>query len=155
MIRFAGRRVLTYRIVACVAVFALASAAEAQQTTSSRRIGVLLVAHSPADSPVKAFQQGLLEAGYVEGRDIATEWGSANGDYAQVPRLAADLVHRKVDVIVVETTVAARALRAATSTIPIVMVLVADPVGSGLVASLGAARRECHRALAHVDRAHH
>src|SRR5262245_65112258 len=101
-----------------------------------QRIGVLLVVHSSSDRPVKAFQQELLEAGYVEGRDIGIEWRSANGDYGQVPRLAADLIDRKVDVIVVETTVAARALKAATSTVPIVMVQVADPVGSGLVASL-------------------
>jgi putative ABC transport system substrate-binding protein len=78
----------------------------------------------------------MRDAGYVEGRDIVIEWRSANGSYDQVPRLAGDLVSSKVDVIVVETTVAARALQAATSTVPVVMVLVADPVGSGLVASL-------------------
>ena len=122
-------------LAACLGLLCLAGAAEAQQGPM-RRIGVLLVGHSPSDSPVKAFQQGLREAGYVEGRDITIEWRSANGDYDQVPRLAADLVRRKVDVIVVESTVAARALKGATSTIPLVMALVADPVGSGLVASL-------------------
>jgi putative ABC transport system substrate-binding protein len=64
------------------------------------------------------------------------EWRSANGDYAQVPELAADLIQRKVDVIVVGSTPAARAVQRATSTIPIVMALVADPVGSGLITSL-------------------
>jgi putative ABC transport system substrate-binding protein len=101
-----------------------------------RRIGVLLVAWSPSDPVAKAFQEGLRAAGYVEGRDITIEWRSANGDYDQVPRLAADLVSRNVDVIVGETSVAIKALQRATSTIPIVMTLVADPVGSGLVASL-------------------
>ena len=67
---------------------------------------------------------------------MVIEWRSANGDYDRVPELVADLVQRKVEVIVVESTVAARAIKRATSTIPIVMAIVADPVGSGLVASL-------------------
>ena len=67
---------------------------------------------------------------------MVIEWRSANGDYARVPELVADLVQRKVEVIVVESTVAAQAVKRATSTIPIVMALVADPVGSGLVTSL-------------------
>lgn len=123
-------------LAACFGPLGVAPTADAQQV-AVRRIGVLLVTHSRSDqSAIKAFQQGLLEAGYCEGRDISIEWRSANGDYAQVPGLAADLIDRKVDVIVVETTVAARALQAATSAVPIVMVQVADPVGSGLVASL-------------------
>ena len=81
-------------------------------------------------------RQGLRDAGYVEGRDITIEWRSANGDDDQVPRLAADLVGRKVDVIVVGGNAATLALKRATSTIPIVMALSADPVGSGLVTSL-------------------
>ena len=67
---------------------------------------------------------------------MVIEWRSANGDYNRVPELAAELVQRKVDVIVVESTPAAQAVKRATSTIPIVMAIVADPVGSGLVASL-------------------
>jgi putative ABC transport system substrate-binding protein len=67
---------------------------------------------------------------------VVIEWRSASGDYARLPELAADLVQRKVDVIVVETTLATRELMRATSTIPIVMAAVGDPVGSGLVASL-------------------
>jgi putative ABC transport system substrate-binding protein len=85
---------------------------------------------------VQAFRQGLLDAGDVEGRDVAIEWRSANGDYARIPELAADLVERKVDVIVVEGTLATQAVKRATSTIPIVMAVVADPVGSGLVPNL-------------------
>ena len=84
----------------------------------------------------RQFRQGLRDAGYAEGRDVVIEWRSANGDYARVPELVADLVQRKVDVIVVDSTVATRAAKRATSTIPIVMAIVADPVGSGLVASL-------------------
>ena len=107
----------------------------AQQPAAPRRIGVLIVV-PPDDKDVQGLRQGLREAGYVEGRDVVIEWRSANGDYARIPELAADLVQRKVDVIVVETTVAAHAVKRATSTIPIVMAVVADPVGSGLVANL-------------------
>jgi putative ABC transport system substrate-binding protein len=108
----------------------------AQQPASPRRIGVLLVGFSPESKEVQQFRQGLLDAGYVEGRDVVIEWRSANGDYERVHQLVADLVQRKVDVIVADSTNAARAAKRATSTIPIVMALVADPVGSGLVANL-------------------
>src|SRR5882672_3392050 len=107
-----------------------------QQPASPRRIGVLLLVYSTESNWAQQFRQGLRDAGYVEGRDVVIEWRSANGDYARIPELAADLVQRKVDVIVVESTVAAQAAKRATSTIPIVMALVADPVASGLVANL-------------------
>jgi putative ABC transport system substrate-binding protein len=64
------------------------------------------------------------------------EWRYADGDYARVPELAAKLVKNQVEVIVVDSTIAAQAVKRATSTIPIVMAVVADPVESGLVASL-------------------
>jgi len=110
-------------------------AAEGQQP-ASRRIGVLFVLLSPAGKEAQAFRRGLQDAGYVEGRDVVIEWRSASGDYARLPQLAADLVDRKVDVIVADTTQATQAAQRATSTIPIVMAIVADPVGSGVVASL-------------------
>jgi putative ABC transport system substrate-binding protein len=75
-------------------------AAEAQPAASLRRIGVLLVLLSPEGKEAQAFRRGLRDAGYVEGRDVVVEWRSANGDYARLPQLAADLVERKVDVIV-------------------------------------------------------
>ena len=114
----------------------LPSAAEAPPLASRRRIGVLLVLLSPEGKEAHAFRQRLQGAGYVEGRDVVIEWRSANGDYARLPQLAADLVERKVDVIVADTTPAIRAAQRATSTIPIVMAIVADPVGDGLVASV-------------------
>lgn len=110
--------------------------AEAQPPASRRPIGVLLVLLSPEGKEAQAFRQRLRNAGYVEGRDVVIEWRSANGDYARLPQLAADLVERRVDVIVTDTTPATRAAQRATSTIPIVMAIVADPVGDGLVASL-------------------
>jgi len=128
------------RLFALVALaawfFGLASAADAQQAAPSRRIGVFLVARSPEDKEPQAFRQGLLDAGYVEGRDVMIEWRFANGDYARVPELAADLVQRKVEVIVADTTLAIQAVKRSTATIPVVMTSIADPVGSGLVASL-------------------
>jgi ABC-type uncharacterized transport system substrate-binding protein len=115
--------------------FSLASAADVQQPASPRRVGILLGVFSPESNEAQQFREGLLDAGYSEGRDIVIEWQSASDDYARVPESVADLLQHKVDVIVATNTVAAQAAKRATSTIPIVMV-VADPVGSGLVASL-------------------
>ena len=131
-----GFAFLLAALTTCFGSFGLASAADAQQPASPRRIGVLLVGRSPENKDVQQFRQGLHDAGYTEGRDVVIEWRFANGDYARVAALAADLIQRKVDVIVVETTLATQALMRATSTIPIVMAVVADPVGSGLVANL-------------------
>ena len=111
-------------------------AAQAQQTASPRRIGVLLVGLLPESKPAKHFRLGLRDAGYSEGRDVVIEWRSANGDYDRVPALIADLLQSKVDVIVEDSTVGTELTKRATSTIPIVMALVLDPVGSGLVKSL-------------------
>jgi len=123
-------------LAACLGSFSFATAADAQQPASPRHIGVLLALFSQESKEAQAFRQGLRDAGYAEGRDLVIEWRSANGDYNRVPELAADLVQRKVDVIVVDTTVATRAAKRATSIIPIVMATIADPVGTGLVASL-------------------
>ena len=124
-------------LVFCLGLGGLPEAAEAQQPAPRWRIGVLLVLLSPEGKEAQAFRRGLRDAGYVEGRDVVIEWRSANGDYARLPQLAADLVERKVDVIVADTTLATQAAQRVTSTIPIVMAIVADPVGSGVVASLG------------------
>jgi putative ABC transport system substrate-binding protein len=110
--------------------------AQAQQTASPRRIGVLLVGLLPESKQAKHFRLGLRDAGYLEGRDVVIEWRSANGDYDRVPALIADLLKSKVDVIVEDSTVGTELTKRATTTIPIVMALVLDPVGSGLVKSL-------------------
>ena len=117
-------------------LFGFLSPTDAQQPVSPRRIGVLLAASLPQEEMAQAFRQGLVDAGYTEGRDVVFEWRSANGDYARIPELSADLVRRKVDVIVVDSTPGAHAVKRATSTIPIVMTSLVDPVGSGLVAGL-------------------
>ena len=82
-------------------------------------------------------RQGLSEIGYVEGQNVAFEYRLTEGRYDRFPALAADLVGRKVDLIVTGNgTPSALAAKSATSTIPIVFTFVSDPVGAGLVASL-------------------
>jgi putative ABC transport system substrate-binding protein len=108
----------------------------AQQRGSPKRIGVLLTLLSPESKEAQAFQRGLKDAGYTEGRDVVIEWRSVGADFARLPELAADLVRRKVDAIVVDTTPATQAAMRATAAIPIVMTINADPVGTNLVASL-------------------
>src|SRR5262245_33454442 len=84
----------------------------------------------------EAFRQALRELGYVEGQNIVIEWRYAEGDADRLPRVAADLVRLKVDVIVTGGAGATRPAKEATATIPIVMTQDSDPVGSGFVASL-------------------
>ena len=121
----------------CAMLFALSFPAQAQQPGNTPRIGYL-EAVSPSISAVRteAFRQGLRELGYVEGKNIVTEYRYAEGKRDRLPALAAELVRLKVDVIVTAGASATRAAKKATSTIPIVMAQDSDPVGKGVVASL-------------------
>ena len=112
-------------------------AARAQQSRKVPRIGVLLPG-TPASFSLrtKAFLEGLQDLGYVEGQTIAIEWKWGQDRVEGLPELAAELVGRNVDVIVTGGTPAAKALKSATGTIPIVMAIIGDPVAAGLVDSL-------------------
>ena len=112
-------------------------AARAQQVGKTPQIGYLGVS-SPSLEPhyVEAFRQKLRELGHVEGKNIAIEYRWAEGQDDRLPNLASELVRLKPDVIVTTGTPGAVAAMQATKTIPIVMASSADPVGSGLVASL-------------------
>ena len=101
-------------------------------------IGVLSATSSSTSSGpfMGAFRQGLREAGYVEGQNLAIEYRWAEGHYDRLPALAADLVGRKVDLIMASSPPSALAAKSATSTMPIVFRSGADPVRDGLVASL-------------------
>jgi putative ABC transport system substrate-binding protein len=125
-------------ILVLVALGTSPRAAAAQGAGVTRLIGYLDQGSAARDGPyVDAFRQGLRDLGWIEGRNIAIEFRFAEGKTDRLPALAADLVRLKVDVLVTSTTPAALAAKHATSTIPIVIGLAADPVGSGIVASLG------------------
>jgi len=107
----------------------------AQQKAMIPRIGYLSPG-APTDGMVDGFREGLKELGYVEGQNIEIEYRWGLGTFDRIGEYAKALVQLNVDVIVAVVTQASLAAQAASATIPIVMVAVADPVGVGLVASL-------------------
>jgi putative tryptophan/tyrosine transport system substrate-binding protein len=113
-------------------------AARAQQPAKVRRLGVLSQdpVHAQLTPPYQAFQQSLRELGWVEGQNLAIEWRFSEGKADLLPRLAAELVDLPVDLIVAIASPPALAAAAATGTIPIVFIQVADPVALGIVPSL-------------------
>ncbi|MBM2844102.1 MAG: transporter substrate-binding protein [Anaerolineales bacterium] len=112
-------------------------AAEAQQAGKVYRVGYLSASSRETSEPLlQAFLRRLRELGWVEGENLIFEWRWADGKNERLPALAAELVQRKVDLIVAPTEPAALAAKNATSSVPIVMIFVGDPVGSKLVASL-------------------
>jgi putative ABC transport system substrate-binding protein len=125
-------------IIALVITFVICGVeVQAQQPTTMPRIGFLITSSAVSIAPrMDAFQRGLREVGYVEGKNIVIERRHANGNAEQLRTLAAELVNLKVDVIVTSGPTATRPAKEATATIPIVMTFDDDPVGSGFVASL-------------------
>jgi putative ABC transport system substrate-binding protein len=112
-------------------------AAGAQPAGKPHRIGFLGNSTATLEANlVGPFRDGLRELGYVEGRDLAIEYRWAEGQYERFPALVAELIALKVAVLVTAGTPAALAVKRATTTIPLVMVAVGDPVGTGLVKSL-------------------
>src|SRR5262249_1443887 len=121
------------------ALLAAPLAAEAQPTGMVYRMGMIWMPSPPSPAFVRmwdAFSDGLRQLGYVEGKNILIERRYSEGQAERYPRLAAELVGLKVDLIMVITTPAALAAKAATGTIPILFVTAIDPVGAGLAASL-------------------
>jgi putative ABC transport system substrate-binding protein len=112
----------------------------AQQASKVYRVGVIL-AGTPvsevANNPPSALMQGLRALGYVEGKNLIMEWRSAEGRYERFPEIVREVLSTNVDVLVVGITQIALVAKVATQTIPIVVVAAGDPLGSGLVASLG------------------
>ena len=124
-------------VIMAVLIAASVYPAQAQQRAKIHRIGFLVAAtRSFFSARMEAFRQGLRELGYVEGKNVIIEYRYAEGKPDLLPALASELVQLKVDVIVTTGTPGVQAAKNATSTIPIVFAAVADPVASGLVASL-------------------
>ena len=126
----------TFLATASGGLLAAPIAAEAQQAAKVARIGYLSTTGAASPHLPEAFRQGLRDLGYVEGRDVMIEYRDAEGKLERLRALAADLVALKVDVIVAPAYPGALAAKNATDTIPIIMVAVADPVQTGLIASL-------------------
>jgi putative ABC transport system substrate-binding protein len=129
-----GRRTF---LIGSLVVFAASRAAGAQQMGKVYRIGFLGIANASSwASQIAALRRGLHELGYEEGKNLVIEYRWADEDFDRLPKLAAELVSVKVDLIVTHGTPGSRAAKEATTTIPIVMAAVGDPVRSGLVTSL-------------------
>src|SRR5262245_1825188 len=110
-------------------------AARAQQTDRARRVGFLRAA-PPSERELEGLLRGLVDHGWVQGRNfvLLPQWGDCN--VARLPELAVALMNTNVDIVVVDGVVTARAARAVTATIPIVMTASADPFVGGFVQSL-------------------
>jgi putative ABC transport system substrate-binding protein len=131
------RRSAGLALLALLAFDAGPIAAEAQQAGKVYRIGYLSTpTRESVERGLGAFLRKLRELGWVEGQNLVIEYRWAEGNVERLPDLAAELVRRKVDVIVAPAGSAALAAKNATSSIPIVMIFPSDPVEMGLVASL-------------------
>jgi putative ABC transport system substrate-binding protein len=132
-----NRKLVGLSLIAFVLVVAVA-VVEAQQRKNLPRIGLLIGSSASSNAArIEAFQQGLRELGYVEGQNVFVEYRYSGGKADEYPKLAAELVSLKVDLIVAGGgSSLARAVKQTTKMIPIVITGGSDPVGAGLVASL-------------------
>ena len=132
-----NRRKLLVTLGAAAVAFAAPPGSFGQQQGKVWRVGFLSPTSASLSSQnTGAFLKGMRELGYVEGKNLVIEWRFADGKLESLPGLAAELVQLKVDVIVAATSWAIAAAQKATTTIPIVMSVTGDPVGSGFVKSL-------------------
>jgi putative ABC transport system substrate-binding protein len=118
-----------------ITLFLITALAQAQQPKKVPRVGFLRHG-SPPDPLVDAFRRGLRDTGYVEGESIAIEYRWTEGKSDRLDNFAAELVGLKVDALVAPGVLAARAAKQATTTIPIVITAIPDPIGEGFIASL-------------------
>jgi putative tryptophan/tyrosine transport system substrate-binding protein len=133
------RRTIGLLVTLTLGFLAAPLALPAPPPATVNRIGFLCPrpAHNPrAVQNLESFRQGLRDLGYVEGQHLTIAYRSAEDDQSRLPDLAAELVRLPVDVIVTYSTPAIHAAKQATSTIPIVMAVSGDPVGTGFIASL-------------------
>jgi putative ABC transport system substrate-binding protein len=128
--KLVGIAVFAFTLAMCGAV------AQAQQPTKIPRIGCYMSGSHSFGLREEAFRQGLRDLGYIEGQNIVLEWRFTKGQEDQAA-VAAELVRSKVDIIVTDGNRPTRAAKNATKTIPIVMAVAGDPIGTGLVESLG------------------
>jgi putative ABC transport system substrate-binding protein len=137
MASFIGRR--RFLAIFCGSAVAWPLAARAQAPKNVPRLCFLDFMLDPGTSRSRRFDgffQGLNELGYIDGQTIAIDYLSADGSGERFPALVAECVRRKVDIIAVSTTPAAQTAKNATHTIPIIMIALGDPVGTGLVDNL-------------------
>ena len=133
-------KILVYALLALI--LATVYLAEAQQPIMAPRIGFLSRDLHPSDSRapsphnLEAFRQGLRELGYIEGKNIIIEYRYSDGRNERMPALAEELVRSRVEIIVADSYLAARDAKKVSSAIPIVTTSGADPVATGLAASL-------------------
>ena len=130
-------KVNTVGLILALGILATPLAIDAQQTGKVHRIGFLGNSTAALEANlVRPFREGLHDLGYDEGRNVLIEYRWAEGKYERFPTLIAELIALKVDVIVTAGTPATLAVKKATTSVPLVMVAVGDPVGTGIVASL-------------------
>ena len=124
-------------LITAVLILTAPLASSGQQPTKIARVGVLWPGSSDKNtSQIEALRRGFRERGYAERQNIVIEWRYADGRPEMLRDLAVELVRLKVDVIVTSSTPAAKAAKAATSAIPVVVAAAGDLVGTGLIASL-------------------
>ena len=142
-------KVVNLAIVVFVMLLPWPHLVEAQQPKKVPRIAYLAQRNPPTpttpDPAASAFQQGLRDLGYVEGKNILVEYRYAAGSEDRLRALLTELVQQEVDVLVSPTFQGIRAAKQTTKTIPIVMVVTVDPVASGLIDSLARPGGQSHR----------
>jgi putative ABC transport system substrate-binding protein len=132
-----GSRAIVSIVTLTLSLGVVLLAAKAQPVAQVPRVGLLIPGSASGFAArIEAFRHGLRDLGYVEGQTITIESRFADGQADRLPGLVAELVRLPVDILVVDGIVTIRAAQHATTTIPIVMAVIGDPVGAGLVASL-------------------